>query len=227
MKMTTIILAVLLTLTIVGRSQDRPFPGLRHLAVDSVYGASVNYRPQGSVLLMHRYVNEADIDYVDILLARLDPSRNDTFLVQYDQGPSADPEFTVYRKEPDTLSRIGSINGLELTIPGTGYLYVSGHTDNMFTTRRKFRVTSTEIREIAQPFLYVGLESTTLQQVSLFADTTLISVVAVLPKGSSVDVLLNQGDFYLLKTPFGLLGWTEIPATQAATVIKGLFYAGD
>lgn len=44
-----------------------------------------------------------------------------------------------------------------------------------------------------------------------------------------MTVVLSDGhDNYLVKTAFGLLGWVKIPGdSQEATVIDGLFFAGD
>jgi hypothetical protein len=54
-------------------------------------------------------------------------------------------------------------------------------------------------------------------------------MVARVPKGSKVVVLLNQGDYYLIKTSFGLVGWLKLPDEPLGSkpTIEGLFVAGD
>ena len=40
--------------------------------------------------------------------------------------------------------------------------------------------------------------------------------------------LINEDEFYLIKTSFGLIGWVKIPECIISdTPIKGLYYAGD
>jgi hypothetical protein len=41
-------------------------------------------------------------------------------------------------------------------------------------------------------------------------------------------VLINDGDYYLLKTPFGLVGWAKFDtASQDASDVEGIFFMGD
>ncbi len=227
MKKHSVIILLLLLTAPSAIAIGQSFPGLRHIVVDSLLGASVNYEPRNAILVMRQFENEAEIRYVDILLARLVPSSLDTFLVQFNRGPSDDPEFSIYRRTKDSLLEIGSMSGLELSIPGTGYLYVSGHTDNMFNTRRKYAVSLDEVREVQQPFYFVGLRSEITRDITIFSDVAQTTPVAVLPKGSKCEVLLSKGDLYLLKTPFGLLGWVQIKGDEPNVPIQGLYFAGD
>ena len=176
---------------------------------------------------MRRFTNQAEISYVDILITRLLPTLPDSFVVQYNPGPSDDPTFTIYRKGKDTLIELGRIGGLVLCIPGNGSIFVSGHNDNMFNMRRQFAVTFEGIKEIKQPFYYVGVRSKAKSEIILYSDTALTAKVTVLSKGSMAEVLINKGDLYLLKTPYGILGWTKIRNGQMETPIEGLFYSGD
>jgi len=58
-------------------------------------------------------------------------------------------------------------------------------------------------------------------------------VVATLPKDYKIEVLLAETshqheDFYLVKTAFGLVGWTQIKAGQYQSVeVDGIFWNGD
>jgi len=210
------------------QAQEEGMRGLSHLTIDTVLHASINYNARSCRLLMRRFTNDADIPFTDILLTRLVPALSDTFLIQYNPGPSDDPEFSIYRRKRDSLVELGSIGGLELSIPGTGFIFVSGHNDNMFNKRRQFSVTRAGLKEIQQPFYYVGLRSIAKNDIPIYGDTALAMKVLVLHKGSNVEVLLNRGDLYLLKTPYGIVGWTRIPDNGSGdTPIEGLFYAGD
>ena len=115
-----------------------------------------------------------------------------------------------------------------LIIPGNGSIYISGHTDNMFDTRKKFIYDGNKFNELIQPFYYVGLETFTIKPITLFSDTTLSNPVASLPENSEIEVLINRNDLYLIRTSFGLTGWLKIgPVSPDYSPIKGLYFAGD
>jgi hypothetical protein len=117
--------------------------------------------------------------------------------------------------------------GLEITFPGDGFFYVTGHTNNTFNQRRKFTIRDDALVEIRQPFYYVGLETVTKEELDVYADFALTTHVAHLPKNTPITVVVNTEDYYLIKTPRDLLGWTKIRAEQQDTVIEGLYYFGD
>lgn len=181
---------------------------------------------------------------VKAILTRLSSASKEKYIVVFSEGASVDPffvihhinekhgidsTFKIYAMINDEKRAIGGIKGLELIIPGNNSVYVSGHTNNMFNMRRKFLLKDNRLEEIRQPFYYVGLKSETLQPVELYSDTSHEIKVAHLPAGYQVEVLVNKGDDYLLKTPFGLTGWIRIPFGTFAerTPIKGIYFAGD
>ena len=49
----------------------------------------------------------------------------------------------------------------------------------------------------------------------------------MIAKGAELTVLINEGEFYLLKSAFGLVGWVKLNPSQSAEDIAGLFFAGD
>jgi hypothetical protein len=204
------------------------FSSLQRLEVDSNYHVSVYYNPRNCTLLKQSIKNEADIYEMYVLRSRLVPSSPDSFLVEYNEGPSADPGFIFYRVANDSLLPLCyKINGLNLFVPGNGFLYIDGHTDDMFNRRRKYVVSRDSIKEVPQPFYYVGLDSKTKEEIRLYADSTNTQVVATVPKGSTVHVLLNKGEDYLIKTEFGLIGWLRIEDGSPNTPIEGIYWAGD
>ena len=79
-----------------------------------------------------------------------------------------------------------------------------------------------------QPFNYVGLDSKALKDITIFSDKKLSQEVAKIPAGTKLTVLLNDGDHYLLKTQFGLVGWIHYrPQQLGADLIDGLYFLGD
>ena len=123
----------------------------------------------------------------------------------------------------------GYIPGLEFYIPGTGAIYASGHTNTMFDTRRKYVLQGNELVEVKQPFYWVGLESKAKKDLVLYSGKDGKETIARIPKGSALTVVLNESEsWYLIKTPFGLVGWLKIDGgSQEADTIEGLYFRGD
>lgn len=183
---------------------------------------------------------------VKAIITRLSNTSKNKYLVIFCEGMSVDPFFEIHRivgekQELDSSfqiyaiineakRKISGISGLEIVIPGNGNIYVSGHTNNMFNMRRKFTLKDDQLEEIKQPFYYVGLVTETTQSVNLYSDiNSKKKIVVQLPPGYQVEVLINKGDNYLVKTYFGLTGWINIPfgLFPEQTPIKGIFFAGD
>ncbi|MCC6697036.1 MAG: hypothetical protein IT365_15515 [Candidatus Hydrogenedentes bacterium] len=165
-----------------------------------------------------------------VVTTKLKAGTEETFLVVFDPGPSADPNFQVYRgTDVGEDNYLGSMNGLELSIPGDGFLYVSGHSNTTFNQRRKYQIAGHGMEEIAQPFYYVGLQSKTLKPVTLTSEVDGGAEVATLPAGAPVEILLNRDDNrYLVRTQDGLVGWfTEELTTQDPVHFEGLYFRGD
>lgn len=82
---------------------------------------------------------------------------------------------------------------------------------------------------LSETFCCCGLGSFAAEQfVGPNKDIDQMHQRAVLPKGSTVTVLVNKGDNYLIKTPFGLLGWLKIKGgSQEDTPILGIYWRGD
>lgn len=206
-------------------SQDI-FPDLKKIEVDkSIF---VHFKPSECIVLNEIVPNEAQIKEVNVLVTRLIPEIKDSFLIRYYEGPSVDPCFLIYRYDKDTTKLLHyAIDGLSLFIPGDGFLYFSGHSNKMYDTRRKFKVLKDTLFEVIQPLYYVGINSKALADISIFSDTDMLNQVAIVPKGSSVFVVANRSEYYLIKTHFGLLGWTFIPNGSQHTNLEGIYFAGD
>lgn len=147
-------------------------------------------------------------------------------------GYCPEPEFHFYAAN-DLSKFYGAVAGLNMYITGNGNLYVSGHINSNFDLKRKLKFEENNILEIRQPHYYVGLKTKTLKQINLYKTKNLKEVVASLPENFEVEVLLaetshQQEDYYLIKTEFGLIGWTKIRAGQYQSMdVEGIFWNGD
>ncbi len=200
-----------------------------HLAiVNPTPDIVIRYNPAISKIINQSIDDEMIV--IKVLETAIAGSVGERYTVVFDEGPSDDPGFIINRLLPDGRQQeAGYLGGFELVIPGNGYVYVSGHTNTMFNTRRKYTLKKGSLREVAQPYYYVGLDTVTTQTISLYSDTGYKTKVAGLPAGYKVEVLINSGEDYLIKTPFGLTGWLKIPENVMLheTPVKGIFFAGD
>jgi len=164
-----------------------------------------------------------------VLRTKISKESTDEYFIDYNSGVSADPSFSIYTIENGEEKPLFGVGGLEIRIPGDGNVYVSGHTNNMFNKRRKFTLKNGGLEEVIQPFYYVGLNTETTQEVTLLSNIDFKNPVITLAPGSKVEVLINKGEYYLVKTPYGITGWVYIfgGAHQAISPIKGIYYAGD
>jgi len=172
---------------------------------------------------------ESMIKTIRLLETKLKADSNVKYIVDFSEGASSDPQFKIYRNENNKLIYIGYEFGLELAIPSDGFIYISGHTNNMYNKRKKIIIDGDHINEIKQPFYYVGLENKTLEDIDIFSDINMSKAVAHLAKGTPVSVILNYNEeYYLIKTDIGLLGWIKIPSgIRDETKIEGIYFAGD
>ncbi|MFW6224082.1 MAG: hypothetical protein ACOC4R_00330 [Bacteroidota bacterium] len=157
-----------------------------------------------------------------LIRTKINSGSSEEYMILFSFGVSLDPHFRIYHND----KHIGSVSGWELYVPGNGFLYTRGHTNNMFNQRRKFRFSGNSITEVKQPAYYVGLNSTTTKAIKIFSNKSLNNVLAELPSGTEVEVLVNEGPYFLVKTPFGLAGWIK-PEPMEDSGIEGFYYAGD
>ena len=169
-----------------------------------------------------------------ILVAKYkNKNMNDSLYIIYSQGMSEDMVFELATK-PDASTRIGSFYCLEFYINSLGTIYTAGHTNNMFNMRRKFQLQGDTIREVRQPFYYVGLKGKTLNEITLYAVKSGKDIVAQLPADYEIEILLAEyaekdtemGTRFLVRTEFGLVGWLRVEGF-AEGVLKELYFAGD
>ncbi len=220
------------------------FPNLTVL--DSGIGV-VAYSPSNSTLINKKrgeldkshqlYYNDGfEADSVVLLETSLSGSGNDKYYVIFSEGPSLDPSFDFVPVGASTDKAYAIIWASALVIPSNGFVYSSNRFNNMYTEREKYLVKSEGLIEVQQPYSYVGLKSKVIKPLTLYSTPDKGSaIVAQLPKGSDVEVLLTDGKrsnnsemSFLVKTPFGLLGWVWIFESQYdAEAIEGISWWGD
>lgn len=209
------------------------FPGLKQLQLKNE-GVTLYYDPALSEIIngehpeAKTHANEG-IRVSRPLRTQLLGSREGYFTIDCDSGESWDPGCTILQEKNGKLEPVIHIPGLCFYFPGNGNIYVSGHNNTMFNTRKKYQWRNGTFVEVRQPFRLVGLETTTKAAIEIFSSKDYKQVVASLPKDSKVSVVLNEGEHYLLKTPFGLLGWIRIPdgTSRDESPIVGIYFAGD
>jgi uncharacterized membrane protein len=162
-----------------------------------------------------------------LVSTRIDRENETRYFIDFDSGPSADPAFVITDEKSGVV--LGSIGGESLIIPGNGFIYVSGRANRLHQEQDKYTIRDGKLVEIAQPFSYVGLKSKAKVPLKLLAKKDEGEVIANVPAGDAVEVVLRDGEHLLIKTNFGLLGWwkanTNVMADNAE--IEGIYYAGD
>jgi hypothetical protein len=159
-----------------------------------------------------------DLPADDVILIRYGD-----FYVGFSEGPSADPEFYL-----ESEGVYHTFSGTFLVIPGDGTFLTFNRNNAMFVERRLYRMVNGAPVEMKQPYLYVGVQSVALKPLRLRAQKNAGEVIAGIAAGEPLEVVIaDAGGWFLIKTKLGLLGWTQVDATQEPAAIKDLWYAGD
>lgn len=196
-------------------------------------GVTLYYNPERSRVLPGSHPDADKHDksgvYISrVLRAELLGVGKGHFVIDCDSGGSGDPGCTILKENNGHLKKINHIMGLNFAFPCNGIIYVDGHNNTMFNVRKKYEWKNRSFIEIKQPYNYVGLDSITKKPIQIYSSKEYKQVVANLPKGAPVFVLLNEGENYLIKTPFGLLGWHKIrDGIQNESTLEGIYWAGD
>lgn len=184
----------------------------------------------------HPNYKQDDDSYNDILIGSYqNDSMNAPVHILFSHGPSADPFFYITDNQGELL---WEYLGDEMGINANGIIYLAGHSDKMFNERSKWQLKNNKVKEIKQPYYYVGIKDKTLKPIKLYAEKSGKNIVASIPKGYEIEVLLadTQSEkesgmlkHYLVRTKFGLVGWLILSdeETFSAPVVKELRYWGD
>ncbi|MDO5036418.1 MAG: hypothetical protein Q4D93_05610 [Porphyromonas sp.] len=157
----------------------------------------------------------------------------------FSEGPSVDPTFYITDND---FNPLWSQFGQEMAVTEGGVIYLMGTINRMFNMKMKFKITSSGIREIPQPYYYVGVQGELLKPIKLYSQKEGGEVVATLPKGYAVEVLLADPrsvaededsttyNRYLVRSNFGLVGWMRLANEDLSSfdpVIRGVGFVGD
>jgi len=203
-----------------GDSFEQLAKGLQKLKpADTV--STVYYDPKIS-----KVINQSLEGMHRVVETLIDSKSEDVYVIDFTEGMSMDPGFVIRKRTTEGLKRVGGFAGEQLFIPGTGVVYIINSYNVTFPTRDKLVLKEGKLKYVKQPYKYVGLDSEATAVVRLYASQSLEEEVAILPRGSKVSVMLADGEFYLVRTPFGLVGWTHIKRGYNSP-IAGLYFHGD
>ncbi len=218
--------------TVHAEKQALPFSSLAKIEIkERLYPIVViKYDPSVTKVMDENY-NERIYDLYGAtpkksIITKISAEDSTSYTVSYFPGPSVDPEFVIFIDDGKELQEVGSVFATEIVIPANGYLYFSGHTNNMYNQKRKYIIKNNTLVEVPQPFYYVGVSSVATSYFKIYTDTSYTDVVAEIASGTPVTVLLNKNEHYLIKTDYGLVGWVKF-LEKEKTVIKDIFFAGD
>ena len=173
-----------------------------------------------------KFYDEAGVYMAYPLDVKLEASDKDYLVLRCDSGGSNDPQCVLSAsQDPDTPGT--QIPGTLFVIPGDGCVYSGGHTNNMFSARAVTCRKDGKLQPVVQPFSYAGFQGKALRPIPLYADKQKSGIVTTIAQGGFVEVVLQDGDLFLLRDGFGLTGWAALEQSQQATDIEGFFYNGD
>lgn len=207
------------------------FPGLKTLAIpekDTPFPGQVAYDAALSELIDKPLPLEEGAPEVRRMIStRLNREAETRYFIDFDPGPSADPGFVITEQKSGKL--VGSIGAESIVIPGNGFIYAAGRANRMHLEHLKFAIRDGKLVEVEQPFSYVGLKSKAKVDLKLLAKKDGGEVIASIPAGDALEVVLRDGEHLLVKTRFGLLGWWKMKTSVMAddAEIEGIYYAGD
>lgn len=241
-----ILFFTLFFLKVIGyKSQNKPyFPNLTKVLIDSSNKAYFYFEKKASHLINKPcfllssknefYCKKEEELAAWVLVAKVKSDiSKDSLTILYSEGMSVDPMFTVLSKNKKTLRRFWCT---EFFINTSGTIYTSGHTNNMYNRKRKFQLEGDTIKEIIQPFSYVGVKGKLLKSIKLYKEKVGTELVAQLTKNHEVEILLGDSSvedfgndlFFLVKTEFGLVGWLRLDNDEInGGILNELYYAGD
>lgn len=207
-----------------------PFPGLATFVIsggDAPLPEQISYDASLSKVINKPLDAEGKEDITRVLSTRLNRENDARCFVDFDPGPSADPQFLL--TDEKTGTEVGRIGADALILPGNGFIYSIARTNNMHEERQKFAVRDGKLVEVKQPFSYVGLESKAKVPLTLTAAKGSGETVASIPKGDALQVVLRDDEYLLVKTQFGLVGWWKMKTDVLAgnEEIEGIYFAGD
>jgi hypothetical protein len=200
-------------------------PAIEKITIVTTTGLAREPKLPADEAKYRKYYDEAGVFMAYPLDVKLKADA-DFQVLRCDSGGSNDPQC-VFSTAQDPAQEGVAIPGLLFVIPGDGCVYSSGHSNNMFSARALHCLKDGKLQPVAQPFSYAGFQSKALRPLTLYADQRKSGIVTTIAEGDFVEVVLQDGDFFLLRDDFGITGWAALEQGQQATDIAGFFYNGD
>jgi hypothetical protein len=178
------------------------------------------------------YAEECDGDMIKMITTKINSSSNQEYVFIYNLTCCCSWGYTIYKKG-ETENPVARITASQLYIPGNGNIYSVNRIATDYLVRKKFTLVDGSLKEVKQPLNYVGIKSKTLRPIKLYGEKEMTTVIADLPADYEVEILLSDKEFgdkkmYLVRTNFGLVGWTTLEAGQYQSIdVEGLFYWGS
>ena len=235
-----ITLIILLQTSINVNSQSNPFPYLKQITNKNDSIVNLFISSENTEIINKKikdldkdhplYTNEDCISEMTLLaFSSINNELEKKYAIIYGKCP--EPEFHFYDSK-DLSICYGSISSLNLYITGNGHLYSSGHINSKFNIKRKLKFEENNIQEGKQPYYYVGSKTKTLKPITIYKTKDTTTPIANLPKNYKIEVLIAETslehiDYYLIKTEFGLVGWTKINNKKQKSIdVEGIFWNG-
>lgn len=127
----------------------------------------------------------------------------------YTSLPSDDHRRNVYYYDGKQIQLMAYFDG-QLDVTGYGIVYL--RTWNDFWVRVDKYVLDSKSRKfdlVPQDFYYVGVEGNVRKSIPIYKTISSKEEVANLRENSTVLVVINKGDWYLVKSTTGLVGWVN------------------
>ncbi len=165
------------------------------------------------------------------------------FKISFDAGPSQDPVYMV-NAIVGNKEHSAHIDGDKMFISWSGSIFSDLRSNQHYDKKRKFNVTENGIFEAGQPFYYVGYKCELTSALTITSEMCGDgNVIAQIPKGGNVEVLLHKKPSpasntctgtkkmpFLVKTSFGLVGWAETKSgyfSEPGEPLSCIRYFGD
>jgi hypothetical protein len=155
-------------------------------------------------LTIQHDAEESPVDRLQVV--DIDPQDGTRQLAVYARDVSH-PITALYRLDARAIHRIGEYQG-EVEIPGNGSIREQRWQGFwMLTEKYLWKPKTGTLVKVAQPFYYVGVEGAPRTNLPIYAAPAKKEIVARLTPQQPILILLNKGDWYLVKSHAGLTGW--------------------
>lgn len=179
------------------------------------------------------YHAEGDkLPYIKVLEIIPDEHQEDLYSIIFHMGEAGISSYEFYL-EGEFVTPAFILYTDHLDFAGDGVITTRGSMNQMFTISKKYRLSKGQIKEIAQPFYAVDIESTATRGFDIFKTKRMKRSVDTIEKDENLKVILAEFKknhvYYLLRSDRGLTGWIKIEQGTMVdeTPIKDLYFHGD